>query len=47
MKYSRRGRLLGTGLSKKKPTGSAAKCTVPWELLEHMMFLRDLIRHRK
>ena len=32
---------------KKKPTGSAAKTTPSWELLEHMTFLRDFVKHRK
>ena len=32
---------------KKKPTGSAAKTTPDWELLEHMMFIRDFIKHRR
>ena len=32
---------------KKKSIGSAAKTSPNWELLEHMMFLRDFIKHRR
>lgn len=33
-------------LKKKQPTGSAVKTSLDWKLLEHMMFLRDLIKHK-
>ena len=32
---------------KKKKTGDAAKVCVPWELLPHMEFINDYIKHRK
>ena len=47
MEYSRGGRFVREIKKKKKPSGSAAKSTVSWKLLEHMMFLQDFIRHRK
>ena len=32
---------------RKNPTSSATKTVKLWELLEHMMFWRDFIKHRK
>ena len=32
---------------KKKPTGSAANNSSTWDLLEHMMFLKDFVKHRR
>ena len=32
---------------KKKPTGSAAKTTPQWALYDHLLFLKDFVKHRK
>lgn len=31
---------------KKKPTGSAAKTTPQWALYDHLLFLKDFVKHR-